>query len=279
MIKFDQQFFYDLKILAGQDLSQAHLKQHFTAAKFHVDQAGLSVNGTGTWSAQKPQDSAIYSDGTLTGKKYWISGLSHCKWAVITVKHDQSQAVVMFDPNNVVVEPVPTLGMEDTLTSHVIFNQTPVKFLHNRFDSVCFPMDSYVNLCFLTIQLGLMESLLKDIDIYSGNKFDYEKKKLRTDIEIMKLIWNQEVIVVNESYNDQQSLWNRRELVYAFGKKTLTNVVNFVTEVTGSGLYEPNTPGHQRYKDALIYATHMRNFSASIDSLTDRLTNSQVPDK
>jgi hypothetical protein len=235
-----------------------------------MQQANLTFDGAGTWSAQKIFDTVTYSDGKLTGKKHWISGLSLCEWAVISVKHGQSHAVVLFDPKEAMVETVTTMGMEDTLTVHATFDQTPAVFLYGRLDPLCFPVDSHLHLSFLTIQLGLMESLLNDIDAYTGVKFDYEKKKLRTDVEIMSLLWNQEVAVINESYHEQHTLWDRRAVIYAFGKKALTNITNFVSEVTGSGLFEPRMPEHQRYKDALIYSTHMRNVPAAVDFLFER---------
>ena len=265
----DHQFFHDLKTLAGQDLSQAHLRQHFTGATLHLDQAQITKSGSGTWSSFKKTDTVVFKDNTLTGKKHWISGVSLCDWSVIASTHNDKLSVVLFDTKDVVIEPCPTMGMENTLTAHVVFDQTPATLLYSRDDARCFPVDNFINLSFLTIQLGLMESLLKDIDSYTVHKFDYEKKKLRIDVEIMNLLWNRQVGMVTEfTAND----FKTRDLIYGFGKKTLTAVVNFVTEVTGSGLYETQMPTHQRYKDALIYCSHMKNTSASLDLCFDQIS-------
>mgnify|MGYP007071572310 CR=1 FL=1 len=263
----DKKFYHDLKKLAAQDLSQAHLLQHFTSANLHLKNSGLSLSGNGTWSSQKSFDTAEYCQGTLNGKKHWISGISLCEWAVIPVKHNNTVSVVLFETKNIKAEPVPTMGMENTLTVHVVFDQTPATFLYDRQDPKCFTFNNFHNLCFLTNHLGLMESLLNDIDLYTGSKFDYEKKKLRTDIEVMNLLWNNEVNMFDQFGSDQ---FKTRDLIYAFAKKTLTNVTNFVTEVTGSSLYDARMPAHQRYKDALIYSTHMRNVSNAVDIIFDK---------
>ena len=266
----DPQFFYDLKSLSEVDLSQAHLKQHFASAELYLQKANMSLPSNGTWSSQKKIDTATYSDGYLTGKKYWVSGISLCDWAIVAVKNNHTTSLVLFNPADAVVEPVATMGMENTLTTHVTFDQTPAIFLYHRQDPLCFSVDSHAHLSFLTIQLGLMESLLHDIDLYTGNQFDYEKKKLSVDIDVMKILWQQEIETINHSYHNQQLLWDRRSLIYAFGKKSLTAITNFVTEVTGSGLFELRTAGHQRYKDALIYTTHMHNISSAVNSFVER---------
>jgi rhodanese-related sulfurtransferase len=266
----DPQFFYDLKSLTELDLSQAHLRQHFTSAELYLQKANLSLSSHGTWSSQKKLDTATYSNGYLTGKKYWISGISLCEWAIVAVKNNNTTSLVLFDPANAVVEPVLTSGMEDTLTTNLTFNQTPAIFLYHRQDPVCFSVDSHSHLSFLTIQLGLMESLLRDIDLHTGSQFDYEKKKLSVDVDVMKILWQQEIETINYSYRDQQRLWDRRSLIYAFGKKSLTSITNFVTEATGSGLFDPHTLGHQRYKDALIYCSHMHNVSSAVNFFSKR---------
>lgn len=270
MIDFDTKFFYELRDTASKDLSQAHLIQHFTAAKHYLTVADQHRPSQGTWGAQKSFDTVSYSNGLLNGKKHWISGISLCEWAIITVKYDQGSAVVLVDVKDLDIQPVPTLGMEDTLTSHVNFVNTPATFLYDKQNPKCLPVDSHTHLSFLTIQLGLMQALINDIDAYTGPKFDYEKKKFIVDVDIMSVLWESEVASVNQSYHDQKKQWNKRSLIYAFGKKTLVNIANFVTEVTGSGLYETCMPGHQRYKDALIYVTHMQNVSAAVDFYTQR---------
>ena len=58
-------------------------------------------------------------------------------------------------------------------------------------------------------------------------------------------------------------------IVNSFGKKTILGVAHLVTELTGSGLFQTESPAHQRYKDLLIYTTHMRNIFTSIRDITD----------
>jgi hypothetical protein len=42
-----------------------------------------------------------------------------------------------------------------------------------------------------------------------------------------------------------------------------------ILEITGSGLYETDHPSHQRYKDILIYSTHMRNTATAIKDIVN----------
>ena len=66
---YSKEFYQDLLQLARQDLSQAHLHQHFTTAAAYVSALGPIPNGQGTWSALKPTDTLIYNNGTVTCKK------------------------------------------------------------------------------------------------------------------------------------------------------------------------------------------------------------------
>ena len=54
-------------------------------------------------------------------------------------------------------------------------------------------------------------------------------------------------------------LWHQYNTAYGCAKQTLTMILKLIIEVTGSGLFEEGSTQHQRFKDALIYSTHMKN--------------------
>ena len=255
-----KEFFQELKQLAQKDLSEAHLHQHFSAAKMFADAGNYPTSTIGTWSANKPLDTLRYSNNTVTGKKLWVSGVPLCDWVVVPAHTDTELAVVVIKKEHLTIEPVLTLGMEDTQTVHFSCNQAPATYLYQRSNSVTVPVDQFNTFAFITIQLGLSMSAFNDIDAYTKSTadFNYIKTKVKLDIETLNLIWNYELDQLNE-----QPDWDRIKLVYSFGKKTILGVANLVTELTGSGLFQHDFFTHQRYKDLLIYTTHMRNIFTS----------------
>jgi alkylation response protein AidB-like acyl-CoA dehydrogenase len=259
-------FFQELKQLAQKDLSQAHLRQHFTAAKMLTDAVNYPTSTTGTWSSKKPLDTLRYSNNTVTGKKHWVSGVPLCEWVVVPAETDSELAVVVIKKDDLTIEPVLTLGMEDTQTVHFTCNQAPATYLCNRHDPIIAPIDLFNQLAFITIQLGLGIAAFNDIDSYtkSISEFDYIKTKIKLDLATLNLLWEYELDKRTESID-----CNRSDLIYAFAKKTIVGVTNLVTEITGSGLYQTDFLGHQRYKDLLIYTTHMRNVFTATQNISN----------
>ena len=260
-------FFQELKQLAQKDLSQAHLHQHFTAAKMFADAGNYPTSTIGTWSANKPLDTLRYSNNTVTGKKLWVSGVPLCDWVVVPAHTDTELAVVVIKKEHLTIEPVLTLGMEDTQTVHFSCNQATATYLYQRSNSVTVPVDQFNTFAFITIQLGLSMSAFNDIDAYTKNtsELDYIKTKVKLDLQVLGLLWKYELNRLNEPVD-----WNRYQTLYAFAKKTILGVAHLVTETTGSGLYQQDFPTHQRYKDLLIYTTHMRNFLSAAKEVISR---------
>ena len=250
---YSKEFYQDLLQLAQQDLSQAHLRQHFTTAAAYVFAFDQVPNGQGAWSALKPQDTLVYNNGTVTGKKHWVSGVEQCNWVIVTAKDNDNLVFVVIDKKNIVTTPILTQGMEDTLTVHLTCDQAPAQLLGNRNDTKIDYINHAHYWCFITNHLGIATATFHDIDLYTKNKFDYIKDKIRLDLEVLNLLW---AAKINNTSNQSQEY---DHIVYAFAKKVVTQVAQLTTEITGSGLFEIDHPNHQRYKDILIYSTHMRN--------------------
>lgn len=261
----NKDFFLELINQSRQDLSRAHLTQHFHSAQHIVESSDCVVSGTGTWSAFKNNDTLIYSDNTVSGKKHWISGVALCKWVVVGAMEEDQKIVVLIDVDKFSIEPVNTLGMESTLTVNFVCDRAPAVRLFDYTDFEMCKISRFNLLSFITNHLGLAQALFSDINHYSqGQNFDYIKKKTKLDIEVLQLLWEKEIEY--DLFQTRNFEWAYRyKIMYAFAKKTLYSVVSLVTEITGSGIYNIDTSGHQRYKDALIYSTHMKNISTAID--------------
>ena len=245
------------------DLSAAHLKQHFTAAQLFAAAGGYPTDTQGTWSAVKPLDTLQYANNSVSGMKHWVSGVALCDWVVVPAQTPTETVVVVIDKKYLTVKPVATIGMENTLTVHFTCDQAPATYLYPRTDPLSFQANQLNGLSFITIQLGLSIAAYNDVDLYTKSiaDLDYIKTKVKLDIETLNLLWNYELDRLNEPID-----WNRGKLLYSFAKKTILEVAHLVTEITGSGLFQPEMPTHQRYKDLLIYTTHMRNlFTATRD--------------
>ena len=266
MIK--KKFYHDLLDLAVEDLSKAHLKQHFTTAKLYLDASRKEYPRQGTWSALKANDTLIYDNGIVSGKKHWVSGVSLCEWLIAPAMENNLKIMVLIDTKNIEVEPIHTVGMENTLTVHFTCEKTPAVKLFERKDSRYWPGERFCHLSFITNHLGISQALFSDISEYAQQQdLNYIKKKVQLDIEILKMLWEEEVENSEEEEINQNIFWQRRNRVYAFAKKTLIETVKLTTELTSSGLYETTMSKHQRYKDSLIYSTHMRNTFTALNDI------------
>jgi hypothetical protein len=258
---FDREFFQNLLKLSQQDLSQAHLHQHFSTAKSYAMAFDYPSDGPGTWSADKPQDTLTYNNGTVTGKKYWISGLDSCEWAVVPVKNVGKISLAVIQKQYLETSPNLTQGLENTCTVHFSCDQAPAVILGDRNDPRTWHTGHKHQWCFVTNHLGIATAVFNDIDRFTGSNFLYNKNKTKLDIEILHQLWK------DQFDHNVEPDWNRNNLIYAFAKKVVTEVAQLVLELTGSGLYEIDHPSHQRYQDILIYSTHMRNTNSAIQDI------------
>lgn len=254
-------YFYRLRDQASKDLAVAHIEQHTRTANLTVELANITMPGLGTHSALKADDTLILTDNKITGRKHWVSNIPNCAWAVLNVREGQERTVVLVELKHAQVEMVPTMGMENTLTGHLDFDQAPVVRICNYQDPEYQKIMRHINLSFITNHFGLTEGLFADIDQYTTQaniNCQYEKQKIKLQLSVMKLMWETAVRELDSaSVGDQY--WHYSHTLYAFAKQCLVDVIKLTTEVTGSGLYELSQVTHQRYRDALIYSSHMRN--------------------
>jgi len=267
-IKFNHlDYFHQLRGMANKDLSDAHNFQHLTAAKCSANLANIYPSTDGAYSTIKSLDTVNLVNGRLLGSKRWVSNLPNTKWAILQVKDQGTIAIVMvhFDESTA-IELTPTVGMEGTMTGDITFNNTPAIRLFNRSDPVFYPIDKQVILGFISNHLGLCESLFKDIDLYttqSNMHCQFDKTKLKLSIDVLVLLWNSCLDSIDQNIS-ADDFWHKHKVTIAHAKKTLVGICQFINETSGSGIYEVGSTHHQRYKDALIYSSHMRNLYTAL---------------
>ena len=261
------QFLDNLVSLAKQDLSTAHVTQHTHGAQLGAQLRDLKVQGPGAHSVVKTMDTVVFDHNTLIGKKYWVSNLPNVDWAVIQVRHNGYDRVVYVElDDSVKFEMISTMGMEKTLTGHIIFDKTPCCIICDSRDPKYFEIRRIHSLGFIANHYGLALGLFEDIDNFTHQhkiSCEYNKEKLRLQLDVMELLWNQ--LEKEITYKHQETFyWQQKNTMYAFAKKCLVEVCQFTTEITGSGLYDLTTEHNQRYRDALVYSAHMKNLYFSM---------------
>ena len=255
------EYYHELLESAKQDLSLAHIKQHVDTAQSATKFANIDNVTVASYSSQKLRDTIIFDCGYLTGKKSWVSNIPYSSHAVLAVQENNNVILVLAEiDTNVHVDMISTLGMENTYTGHITFEDRPAVKLFDYNTPTGFQIKHQISLGFLTNHYGLCQSLYNDIDLYTQSAdidCNFEKSKIKLNISTLELVWNTCLTRIGESESDQ--LWHHYNTAYAFAKQTLNMILKLIIEVTGSGLFEIGSIQHQRFKDALIYSSHMKN--------------------
>lgn len=262
-----EEHFKNLINLAKDNLSMAHLAQHSRTAELVQQQFGLDVTGPGAHSAYKPTDKIQFEHNHLTGQKQWISNLPMVNWVVLVTKCiDKEQVVLIKLDQSTKIHMVSTVGMEQTLTAHLTLDHTPCQPVCDVDDPLYFHIRRQHSLAFVAIQHGLAQALFNDLDQYTKHQkieCSYHKQKLKLQLDVMQMVWDQIPKDINLEHQ-AQFFYNQKNIAYAFAKKCLLDICQLLTETTGSGLYITDNQFHQRYKDALIYSSHMKNLYFSL---------------
>jgi len=262
------QWFHDLRLLAQQDLSQAHIRHHRLSADNALKFAGMDGNAIGTHSSVKPNDNITtgFDDNLISGTKHWVSDSIDAEYGMFYIKPGIAVIVPDLKHSSIVVTPVPTVGMENTFTAHLTFNNTPALKLFNKNEGRAVQIFYIQDYAFITNLLGLSEGLFNDIDQYTKNaniSCDHEKRKVKLNIDVLGMMWKDHLPSIETATRNNQ-IQAEIDTIYSFAKQTLLSVIHLVTEFTGSGIYQTGTPENQRLKDALIYSSHWFNMYTTL---------------
>jgi hypothetical protein len=87
--------------------------------------------------------------------------------------------------------------------------------------------------------------------------------KLKLQLDVLQLLWDQIDKNVTVDHTSHY-YWNQKNTVYAFAKKCLIEICQFIIETNPSSLFLTSGPANQQFKDALLYCTHMKNLCSWI---------------
>ena len=260
-VEFLASYQRELLELAKKDLSLAHVKQHSDAAQLAVNLAKIDNIVAGSYSVQKPADTVVFDQGYITGKKLWVSNIPYSSYVVLGVLENNTKIIVLVEiTDRAHIDMVSTVGMENTYTGHIVFEQHPAIKLFDYYGLTSFRLQHQTVLGFLTNHYGLCLALFDDLDQYTQSAFiecEFDRSKIKLNLSMLDLLWNACLEQIGRPQSDQ--LWRQINTTYGCAKQTLTMILKLIIEVTGTGLYETGSEQHQRFKDALIYSTHMKN--------------------
>jgi len=261
-------WFLELKETAKKDLSTAHIMQHTMTPAMAVELAGIDDKRVGLHSTVKALDTVEFKDGFLNGKKMWVSNIPEHHFVALHVKDGDRYSIVYAERDGSYdVEWTHTVGMQPALNGHMIFNNTPAKRLFFKSDPKTFLLEKYHNFGFITNHYGLALGVYEDIVAYCTKRnmnVDFQKRLLELNFSVADVLWENNFSYLSVPERSDR-FWHYQNTLYAFVKKTLSDVVKFVIDTSGSGLYEIGSPQHQRFTDALIYCSHQRSLYFSVN--------------
>jgi hypothetical protein len=152
----------------------------------------------------------------------------------------------------------PVMGMENTLTAHVSFDQTPCQIICNTEDQNYFITRRTLSLSFIAVHVGLCKSLYQSLLGLPGQELAYNKNKLKLQLDVLQLLWDQLPKDISLAHKEHCH-WQQKNIVYAFAKKCLIEICQFAVETNSSAMYQTENHNNQRFRDALIYCSHMKN--------------------
>ena len=267
-------FFNNLKTVCQRSLGLAHCIHHHCFARVAVQLSGAThtvVNPTnfadvvGCYSGVKRSDQLVLVDGVLAGTKRWFSNIDIADFGVLQIPHGDRNELIYFDlkqmPHTIDYDFFTPLGMELARPGSLVVNRHQVAEsdrLGYAGTQQFFQFNIFNSYCFLTNHYALAKSLFLDIKQYAEKHdcgAEFQLKKLEIDVCSLEMQWqdNLNSLYQTESTN---AFWNRRNTQYAFSKKTLISVIQFVLEVGVTYFVDAKSPGSQRFRDAITYCSH-----------------------
>lgn len=277
-----RQWFVALKNLAQVDLSAAHIIQHAGTARLSVQlstcqEAKLCLQhrscDLGTSSVHKSSDTCEITAGGIFGRKNYISMLNHAQYHVHWIPDAKTgkTAVVFFlhtvDGYQRDNDWQP-IGMEATDTGHIEFlGLTDFHLLFDDVNDPGFALRGLVhNLAFCTNTLGLCQALLQELqDLVQDKSIDIGRELtiIDNELKICEDLWSVLCRIDRARIPDQARRLQIHRL-YSQGKKIMADLIRIYCLI-GDSRHSMIAESSQRFRDALIYATHRQNFYTSLN--------------
>lgn len=263
----NQEWFFNLKNIAKQNMSLGHLTQHRQAASNVLLLANIENPGVGCYTSPKNFDNFTIDNGVINGRKTWISGIPTADYLAF---HDKDGRMFYLDLHSpgIEIEMQKLHGMEDTITGHVMFTNTPICRLFNVYNDPKFMCLHFYG--FLTNGLGLANGIYDCIQTHHIRD-EYAEKKLKLQIDIFELLWASKLIELIETTDKTNLVRLNNEFftMFSYNKKMLLDLCHLAQMMYPNHLH--NGPGddyqldiYQKHKDGLLFASHMYSFYTSL---------------
>jgi hypothetical protein len=262
----NQEWFLNLKNISKQNMSLGHLTQHRQMASNVLLLADIENSGVGCWTTTKLSDNFTIENEVVNGKKTWISGIPTADYLTF---HNQSGEVFYVDlhDSGIEIELQKLHGMEDTITGHVTFTNTPIQKLFSLWQNPKIMCLHFYG--FLTNGLGLSNGIYECI-LTHHTRSEYEEKKLKLQIDTFELLWKSKLLELIETTDkiNLVRLNNEFFTMFSYNKKMLLDLCHHAQMICPNHLYNP--PGdyqfdlYQKHKDGLLFSAHLYSFYMSL---------------
>lgn len=268
-------FFTNLRTVCQSSLGLAHCIQHHMAARVAVQLSGAThtivdfknfADIVGCYSIVKRSDQLSFANGILQGTKKWFSNIDQADFGVLQIPDGNATKLIYFDlrqiSHTIDYSFFNAIGMELAKPGTLIIDHHRVAdkdILGFSGTQQFFQQSNFTSYCFLTNHYSLTKSLFFDIKQYAeknncGAEFDL--KKLEIDVCSLEMQWQDNLATLDQKELTNK-FWNRRNTQYAFSKKTLISVIQFILEIGVTYFVDAKSPYSQRFRDAITYCSHM----------------------
>ena len=243
LLNNSQEWFYNLRSIAKQDMSLGHLTQHRQMASNVLLLANIENSGVGCWTTNKNSDNFQIENGVINGKKTWISGIPTADYLTF---HDSTGEIcyVNLHDTGIKIEMQQLHGMEDTMTGHVTFTNTPIRQLFNIWKN---PKISCLHLYgFITNGLGLADGIYECF-LTHHTRSEYEEKKLKLQIDTFELLWKSKLLELIETTDhiNLVRLNNEFLTMFSYNKKMLLDLCHLAQAIHPNHLYNGTSGNYQ----------------------------------
>ena len=284
-------WFNNLLKLSTHSLGIAHCVQHNQTARLFMSIAFADCPAPaffhpnyekqiGSYSGVKNSDEITFKDNQVNGLKHWISNLHQADYAILMVPVDKTladplEAYVLFDltsgEHQIDSNCPRQLGMEIARAGSLIVNDYKIphgyligqrQFIGNKGRFI--PVGSWHDYAFITNYLGCIIGLFEDLVNYTQDRkinIDYLLKKISLEISSIKMMWVdnlQSVEAAMDIDNLTDNYWHRRNTQYTQSKNVLLSLINLILQVADSRWLDITGDKNQRFRDALVFSTHMK---------------------
>jgi len=271
-----------LRQTANQDVGLAHCIQHNQAARVAIEltsnidlitwlHSKEYCDLVGTASVSKNIDDCQVNQ-TINGCKKYVSNYTIADYHVLWLQNSKTgRKDVIYVPGTAeglhVDASLDLLGMEIAQPGNLVFDNVNNYVTLCQLGDQCHePRNNYMNLAFCTVNLGLCESLLKDLTALTELKnithTNFNLRSLEMQLEIYQDQWRFcWPILELDHYDKDQSAQVHR--LYSVGKKMLVDIIGLYLMVGNSTMLVNGAPS-QRFRDAIVYTTHRQNYYRSL---------------